>query len=268
MIDHGKRSVLGVLVDAVDYDAAVDKIIAAARDRRPLAVSALAVHGVMTGVRDPEHRYRLNHLDLVTPDGQPVRWALNALYHVRLLERVYGPTLTLRVCQRAAQEQLPIYLYGSRLEVLEALSRRLKAQFPGLTVAGQEPSRFRTLSVEEAREVDTRIQESQARIVLVGLGCPRQEVWVYEHRQALCMPLLAVGAAFDIHAGLLAQAPAVLQNAGLEWLFRLTREPRRLWARYVVLNPQFIALLALQMARVRSFDPDDATPPAREWRYG
>lgn len=268
MIDFGKKNVLGVLVDAVDYEAAVEKIVAAARAGRPLAASALAVHGVMTGVQDSLHRYRLNHLDLVTPDGQPVRWALNVLHGTRLPDRVYGPALTLKICDRAAREGLPVYLFGSRKEVLDALSTNLCARFRGLTIAGAEPSRFRQLSAEEECELDSRIRGSGARIVFVGLGCPRQEVWVYEHREALSMPLVAVGAAFDFHAGLMPQAPTMFQRAGLEWLFRLMNEPGRLWRRYLILNPKYLALLALQLSGVRTFDPRHAMLPAIKLRYG
>lgn len=125
MIDKGKKNVLGILVDAVNYEGAVSKIIAAARARKPLSVSALAVHGVMTGVLDSTHRYRLNHIDLVLPDGQPVRWALNLLYNTQLPDRVCGPNAMLEICERAAKEGLSIYLYGSQASVLETLSKNL-----------------------------------------------------------------------------------------------------------------------------------------------
>jgi exopolysaccharide biosynthesis WecB/TagA/CpsF family protein len=267
LIDKGKRNVLGVLVDAVDYEAAVARIIAAAKERLPMSVSALAVHGVMTGVLDDAHRYRLNHLDLVAPDGQPVRWALNGLHDVGLTDRVYGPNLTLKLCELAAAESLPIYLYGSRPGVLTTLSRNLCERFPGLQIAGSQPSRFRRLSVEEKMEVARTIAESGARLAFVGLGCPRQEVWVYEYRDLLPMPLVAVGAAFDFHAGALVQAPERLQKAGLEWFFRLMREPSRLWRRYLLLNPHYLILVILQAARLKSFDPAATTPPA-EVRFG
>jgi N-acetylglucosaminyldiphosphoundecaprenol N-acetyl-beta-D-mannosaminyltransferase len=181
MIDRGKQNLLGVLIDAVDYEAAVTKILDAAKARRSFTVSALAVHGVMTGVLDPTHGARLNHLDLVTPDGQPVRWALNLLYGVQLPDRVYGPTLTLKVCERAAQEGLSIYLYGSKQTVLDALIHNLTERIPGLQIAGAQPSRFRPVTPAEQAEIVRTIQESGAAITLVGLGCPRQEVWVYEH---------------------------------------------------------------------------------------
>jgi N-acetylglucosaminyldiphosphoundecaprenol N-acetyl-beta-D-mannosaminyltransferase len=256
-----KLNVLGVQIDATDYHDAVGQIVSAARARTGMTVSALAVHGVMTGALDPVHRYRLNHLDLVVPDGQPVRWAMNLLHGAGLPERVYGPTLMLRLCERAAAEELPVYLYGSRVEVLDRLRARLTARIPGLLVAGAEPSRFRRLAPVERQEVVARIRRSGAAMTFVGLGCPRQEVWAYEHREALGMPIVAVGAAFDFHAGILPQAPPVLQAHGLEWLFRLVQEPRRLWRRYLYLNPLYLSLVALQGLRLRRFDPLDLRRP-------
>ena len=267
MIDRGKRNVVGVMVDVVDYDGAVTRIVDAARREHALGVSALAVHGVMTGVLDDSHRFRLNHLDLVCPDGQPVRWALNWLHGAGLRDRVYGPDLTLRLCEEAARESLTIYLYGSRPEVLESLGSNLQSRFPELEIAGSQPSRFRALSEEERTEVVGQIVDSGARMVFVGLGCPRQEVWVYEYRDLLPMPLIAVGAAFDFHAGNTAQAPERLQSAGLEWLFRLLHDPARLWHRYLVLSPRYLMLLLLQATRLRRFDPA-ASPPSAELRHG
>ena len=268
MIDRGKKNVLGVQIDAVDYEATVTKIIDAARQRRRMTVSALAVHGVMTGVLDPEQKHRLNHLDMVVPDGQPVRWALNLIHSTGLSERVYGPTLTLKACEAASREKIPIFLYGSRAPVLEALQRKLISRFPDLRIAGAEPSRFRCLSAAEKQDVVQMINASGAGITFVGLGCPRQEVWAYEYGDSLRMPLIAVGAAFDFHAGLLAQAPPLLQQRGLEWLYRLVHEPRRLWKRYLYLNPLYLALIALQILRVRRFNPAKAKAPIDELRYG
>ncbi|WP_305788531.1 WecB/TagA/CpsF family glycosyltransferase [Symbioplanes lichenis] len=246
MIDQGKRNVLGVLVDAVDYEAATAKIIEAARLRRHYAVTALAVHGVMTGVQDKAHNARLNSFDLVTPDGQPVRGALNLLHHANLADRVYGPELTLRVLRQAAAEGLPVYLYGSTQPTLDALLPALERMFPALKIAGVEPSKFRKNHPGEDVEIADRIKASGARVVLVGLGCPRQEVWAYAMRPLLDMPLLAVGAAFDYHAGLLKNPPAWMQKYSLEWLWRLFLEPKRLWKRYILLNPNYLARLALQ----------------------
>lgn len=266
--DRGRHDVLGVLVNAVDYDAATRLVLDAAREGRPFAATAAASHAVMTGVADPEHRHRLNALDLVVPDGQPVRWALNVLHGTRLAERVYGPELMLRCCAAAEREGLPIYLYGSTKETLERLEAGLRARFPALRIAGSSPSRFRRLSAAEKAEVVARIRASGARMLFVGLGCPRQEVWAYEYRPHLPLPVVAVGAAFDFHAGTQAQAPAFMQRNGMEWLFRLAHEPRRLWRRYLGLGPAYVCRVALQAAGVRRIDPASAPAPREELGFG
>ncbi len=268
MIDYGKRNLLGIGINAVDYEAAVETIIAAARDKRPLGVSALAVHGVMTGVFDREHCYRLNELELVVPDGQPVRWGLNWLHRLDLPDRVYGPNLTLKVCAAAAEQGLSIFLFGSQAETLNKLSVRLTEQFPQIKIAGSCPSRFRTLESDERDALVEQIRASGADITLVGIGCPRQEVWAYEFRQRLSMPVMAVGAAFSFHAGELAQAPPWMQSRGLEWLYRFTREPTRLWKRYVLLNPAYLSLLALQWCRLWTLRSERGIPPSEEILYG
>jgi exopolysaccharide biosynthesis WecB/TagA/CpsF family protein len=268
MTDQGKHNILGVGINAVDYETAVERIISAAESCRPFAVSALAVHGVMTGALDPVHRHRLNNLDLVVPDGHPVRWALNRLYGTRLNDRVYGPELTLRVCERAAAEGLSIYLYGSQDEVLEKFAVNLRKRFPSIQIAGSQPSRFRQVTAEEQAEIAQTIINSGASIVLVGLGCPRQETWVFENRGLLPMPMLAVGAAFDFHAGTVSQAPKYLQDRGLEWLYRFVQEPRRLWKRYTVLNALYVWMVALQLTRLRTLKLDDTTSPGTQMRFG
>ncbi|MEU7903767.1 WecB/TagA/CpsF family glycosyltransferase [Actinoplanes sp. NPDC049118] len=257
VISQGKKNVLGVLVDAIDYEAATAQIIEAARERRPYAVTALAVHGVMTGVQDRAHNARLNSFDLVTPDGQPVRGALNLLHHAGLTDRVYGPELTLRVLRRAAAEGLPVYLYGSTEPTLEKLVPALEGMFPALKIAGVEASKFRGVQPGEDAEIADRIKASGARVVLVGLGCPRQEIFTYAMRPLLDMPLLAVGAAFDYHAGLLRNPPEWMQKYSLEWLWRLGLEPKRLWRRYILLNPAYVSRLAAQRLGLWK-----ATPPA------
>ena len=268
MINGGKRNVLGVSVDVIDYESAVDQIIGAAKSKRPFAVTALAVHGVMTGAMDPEQRFRLNHFDLAVPDGQPVRWALNLLHSANLSDRVYGPTLMLKLCERSAKEGLPIYLYGSNTQVLTKLRKQLQAQFPALRIAGAQPSRFRRVTAEEKKEIVQEIRDSAAQIVFAGLGCPRQEVWAYEYRDALSMPVVAVGAAFDFHAGTIPQAPSTLQRAGLEWLYRFSKEPSRLWRRYALLNPLYVAMVTAQKTGMKRFDESPGTRPDHEMNFG
>jgi N-acetylglucosaminyldiphosphoundecaprenol N-acetyl-beta-D-mannosaminyltransferase len=268
MRDLGKRNVLGVLVDAVDRESAVARVLDAAREGRPYGVTALAVHGVMTGVDDDEHRYRLNHLDLVTPDGQPVRWAINLLHGAGLTERVYGPDLMRDVCRAAAGADLPIYLYGTTDETLKRLRIALEVSYPGIMVAGSSPSRFGRTTPDEKEEITRRIVGSGARIAFVGLGCPRQEVFAYEYRDELRMPVIAVGAAFDYLAGTLREPPAWVQRWGLQWLWRLVQDPVRLWERYTVLNARYVSRLMLQRLGLDRPDPAGGTPPSRELLHG
>jgi N-acetylglucosaminyldiphosphoundecaprenol N-acetyl-beta-D-mannosaminyltransferase len=267
MPNSGKKNILGVLINAIDYESAVDHIVRAARQGLPAAVSALAVHGVMTGVLNAEHRYRLNHFDLLVPDGQPVRWALNFLHQTRLRHRVYGPNLTLCLCERASAEGIGVYFYGSTPGVLSKLKQNLKSRFPLLQIAGMQASKFGTLSPSERDVVAERVRRSGASIVFVGLGCPRQEVWAYEFRGLLAMPIVSVGAAFAFLAGTAPQAPQWMQDRGLEWLFRFGIEPRRLWRRYVLLNPIYLILVALQAGGFLGIDVD-GRKPSRELLYG
>jgi hypothetical protein len=267
MLNLGKKNVLGILIDAVDYEAAVSFVFECARQNRGAIISALAVHGVMTGVLDSEHKFRLNRFDLLVPDGQPVRWVMNWLYGTRLCDRVYGPALTQKICERAAREGPPIYLYGSTKSVLIALVESLTIKFPGINIVGSEPSAFRKLSPDEKIALQQRIRSTGASIVFVGLGCPRQEIFAYELRDSLSAPILAVGAAFPLLAGILPQAPPWMQRLGLEWLFRLAAEPRRLWRRYLYLNPAYLVLVALQCSGLRHFSPR-GRPPADEVLVG
>lgn len=254
MKDLGKRSVLGTLVDAIDYDAAVERVASAAHEGRPFAATALAVHGVMEAHADPSFRYILNDLDLVTPDGQPVRWALNMLYRTGLQEQVRGTNLTLRILARATADRLPVYFHGSRPDVLDRVLATVHRHFPALTVAGSTPSAFREVPREELARLGASIVRTGAHVALVGLGCPRQEIFVHELRSLLPIPLIAVGAAFDYLAGTLRMPPQRVQSLGLEWLWRLGLEPRRLWRRYLILNPLYVSMVALQAARLH--DPD------------
>lgn len=243
-----RRSVGGVLVSVTDYAGATECVLAAARAARPFLVTALAAHGVVEARSRPEMGRAIEAFDLVTPDGQPVRLALNWLHGAGLADRVYGPTLMLAICARAAEEGLPVYLYGSTPEVVAALSRALVRAHPGLRIAGAEPSLFRPLTEAESLELGGRIRASGARLAFIGLGCPRQEMFAHAHRDVIGLPQICVGAAFDFHAGTKRQAPRWMQDHALEWLFRLCQEPRRLFRRYAVTNTLFLLALARQRA--------------------
>jgi N-acetylglucosaminyldiphosphoundecaprenol N-acetyl-beta-D-mannosaminyltransferase len=268
VINRGKKNLLGVGISAIDYEFAVTTIINHAKARQRYATTALAVHGVITGALDRVHRYRLNTFELVTPDGQPVRWALNLIHGTKLRDRVYGPNLTLMVSQEAALQGIPVFFYGSTPEVLEHLCSRICELCPGLQIAGARPSQFRNLSAEEQSRLANEIRDSGAEVLFVGLGCPRQEVFTYEMSRHLNMPVLAVGAAFDYYAGLLNEPPALLQRLGLQWFFRLCQEPRRLWRRYLFTNSQYIGLVLAQWLRLWCPDLRDCDAPATDLRFG
>ena len=214
---------------------------------------------------DPEFGPVLNSFDLVTT-GRPAGAVGAQPAAPRGSARpCLGPNLMRAVCAAARAEDLRIYLYGSRADVLTALQSRLTTSFPGLRIAGScSPPFRRATEAEDAQQVDA-ILSSGANIVFVGLGCPRQERWAAEHRARLSMPLVCVGAAFDFHAGTLPQAPPWMQARGLEWLYRLAREPRRLWRRYAKHIPIFVTLvtwqlLALQFTRLVRGRSAAATP--------
>ncbi len=244
-----KRDVFGVQITPTTYRQATEAIVEAARRRRPGIVSCYAVHALMELSGSGDLREMANAFDMITPDGQPVRWALNLLHRAGLRDRVYGPELTLRICRRAAELDVPIYLYGGSAEVIDKLQTKLKHRFPQLKVAGAESPPFRALTPEEDEAMVGRVNCSGAGIVFIGLGCPKQDIFAYEHRHRIDAVQVCVGAAFDFHAGNKRQAPAWMQRTGLEWFFRLSQEPGRLWRRYLVTNTAYVVKLARTLAR-------------------
>jgi len=240
------RYVLGARVDCTTYAAATTRILEWAAQGERGYVCAANVHMVMEAYDSPEFRQLMNQALLVSSDGMPLVWALQAL-GLGEAERVYGPTLMLHLCAAAAEARIPIGLYGGSPPALADLNRELARRFPSLSVVCALSPPFRELDSEEDEELTRSLARSGARLVFVGLGCPKQERWMASHTQALDAVLVGVGAAFDFHAGRVRQAPALLQRAGLEWAFRLAMEPRRLWRRYAWHNPRFMALFAAQL---------------------
>jgi N-acetylglucosaminyldiphosphoundecaprenol N-acetyl-beta-D-mannosaminyltransferase len=245
-----RAEILDVPLAISDYDEVIDWMQALIAAGGRGYVTAAAVNLVMSAREDPQTRAAVLGATLAVPDGQPLVWALHALGHKRAT-RVYGPDLMARFCARAAAEGTPIYLYGGRTpEALELLEARLRERFPGLRIVGGYSPPFRALSAEEERDVVAAIDASGAQVVWVGTGQPKQEKWMLEMRPRLSAPLLVgVGAAFDFHAGLVSQAPRWMQRNGLEWVYRLSREPRRLWRRYARYNPLFVAGFLRQYLR-------------------
>ena len=248
------RELLGIRFALADYDGALRRIdeMVAAEARGYFCCTS--VHGLVESESDPELAAALNGAELNLPDGMPVVWALNLLSDGRpLRDRVYGPTLMERACERAAASGHPIYLYGGHDEgALRELKTALRRRSPAIEIAGSWSPPHRELSPEEDRDVAARIDESGAAIVWCGISTPRQEKWVARMRPLVSAPvLISVGAAFDFLAGRASQAPSWMQRRGLEWAYRLSREPRRLGPRYLRSNPAFVAAVARQYARER-----------------
>jgi N-acetylglucosaminyldiphosphoundecaprenol N-acetyl-beta-D-mannosaminyltransferase len=239
--------ILDVPLALTDYGRALDWMDAAIASGHRGYVCVAAVHTVMVCQEDPELRAAVLQSDMTVPDGQPLVWALNMLGH-SLPDRVYGPTLMGRACERAQRTGSSVYFYGGR--DMDALVDAMRERYPGLRIAGGRLGPFRPLGDEEADAIAAEINAAAPDIVWVGLGVPLQEKWMAAMRSRLDAPVLVgVGAAFDFHSGLVRQAPDRLQRLGLEWVFRLAQEPRRLWRRYMRYNPRFVVGFARQYAR-------------------
>jgi N-acetylglucosaminyldiphosphoundecaprenol N-acetyl-beta-D-mannosaminyltransferase len=244
------QPVLGIPLALTDYDRTLDWIDDTVRAQARGYICVAAVHTVMASQEDPELHESVLGADFTVPDGQPLVWAMNLLGH-DLSSRVYGPELMDRACARAAATGQRFYLYGGRSQgALVELARLLRIRHPGLQVVGGYAPPFRPLTDEEESAVIADIERCRADVVWVGIGVPRQEKWMARMRPKVSAPvLIGVGAAFDFHAGIVAQAPEALQRLGLEWAFRLSQEPRRLWRRYLRYNPRFVTGFARQYAR-------------------
>ena len=245
--------VLGVPLALTDYERTIDWIeTAIATDQRGY-ICVAAVHTVMACQEDDELRAAVLGSSLTVPDGQPLVWAMNALGH-ELPHRVYGPDLMAHYCERAALTGARMFLYGGRdQDALVQLGLNLRSKYPGLNIVGGYVPPFRPLTAEEEGAVVDEINGARADIVWVGIGVPKQEKWMAAMRDRLQVPVLVgVGAAFDFHAGLVPQAPGWMQKMGLEWAYRLAREPRRLWKRYLRYNPRFVIGFLRQWLRHRT----------------
>jgi N-acetylglucosaminyldiphosphoundecaprenol N-acetyl-beta-D-mannosaminyltransferase len=246
--------VLGIPLAISDYEHVMDWMDAMIAAGTRGYLTAAAVNLVMSAQEQPATLAAALAATLAVPDGQPLVWALHALGH-RRATRIYGPDLMASYCARAARAGTPIYLYGGRHDdaARELLVRRLQERFSGLRIVGASSPPFRELTAaEDEREIEL-INSSGAAVVWVGTGQPKQEQWMHAMRERLSPPLLVgVGAAFDFHAGLISQAPPWMQRNGLEWTYRLSREPRRLWRRYARYNPRFVAGFTRQYLAHRS----------------
>ena len=249
-----KKQLFSVNYSITNYIEASEIIIEKAISHKSFGVTALAVHGLIESVKSKPLTHLINRLDMVVPDGQPVRWALNSFYKVKLKDRVAGPILTDFVLSKANYNSLSIYLYGSTSATLEKMKEVIRRKYPNITISGTHADRFREATAEEDAQDTKKINESGAHIVLVGRGCPRQEKWVANHLGLINAPMLAIGAAFDFIAGNIVLAPKWIQDIGMEWLYRLVQEPKKLWKRYLTTNTHFIYLFILCKTGIRKIN--------------
>jgi N-acetylglucosaminyldiphosphoundecaprenol N-acetyl-beta-D-mannosaminyltransferase len=259
------RHILGMRVDATSYRDAGDRIVGWANAGLSRSVCVASVNNVMIAERDPSFLAVMNEADLVTPDGMPLVWGLRWL-GVPTASRVYGPDLTPMILSRAAMEGVPVGFVGGTPAVLDKLISKVSAALPDLDVAYRVSPSFDEATSDEEASIAREINSSGARIVFVGLGCPKQELWMARQRGSVRAVMIGVGAAFDFLAGIKPQAPVFVQRSGLEWLFRLVTEPRRLWRRYLHQNPRFVLLfgrqlLADRMQRLKKDDVDRGEAP-------
>lgn len=243
-----RERVLDTDIDVLDWSDALHRLSAWATARESRVVFLCNAHSVVTASLDPAFAAAIAAADLAAPDGMPVAWMLRRLGHAAQ-ERINGPDLMWRYCARAVERGEKLFLFGSDSNTLARLEHVLRTAFPGLHIAGTHAPPFRELREKEDRDIVDRINASGAQTVWVALGCPKQELWMHAHRGSIQAVMIGVGAAFDYHAGTLARAPRWMQDHGLEWLYRLFREPRRLWKRYLFTNTLFILGALRQLIR-------------------
>ncbi|MDP2231486.1 WecB/TagA/CpsF family glycosyltransferase [Methylotenera sp.] len=245
-------NILGSHIDALSWEDTINTICGWARNRESRYVTLCNVHSVVTALLEDDHRNDLNAADMATSDGMPVTWTLRKLGFPEQ-QRINGPDLMWKYCEKAAKVGHKVFFYGSTDTVLSLLEIKLRTTFPELQIVGMYSPPFRELTAAEDDEVVERLNASEANVVFIGLGCPRQERWMFQHRGKINAVMIGVGAAFNYHAGTTKRAPLWMQNAGLEWLHRLAADPKRLWRRYFVTNSIFILAITAQLLGIKKF---------------
>ncbi len=248
-----KVNILGVGISAITMNDALSQISSWIRKGEKQYVSVCTVHTIMECQKNDIMRQAVNGASLATPDGMPLVW-LGKIKNNRQVGRVYGPDLMLALCELSAQKGYTQYFYGGAEGVPKELSQTLQRRYSGLKVVGAYSPPFRPLTETEDRQIVEQINQANPDIIWVGLGTPKQDLWMASHRNLLNAPvIIAVGAAFDFHTGRIPQAPSWMQRVGLEWLYRLVQEPKRLWYRYLVYNPLFILKILAQSLGIKRY---------------
>lgn len=245
-MEHVKQNVIGSPIDMITWSNAINTLASWGAEHESRVVCICNAHSVVTAKSDTEFNEVIQHADMATPDGAPVAWMIKKVSG-QPQDRINGPDLMLKYCEHAEKIGQSIYLYGGKESTLETLVEVLKSNYPNLKIAGYLSPPFRELTEDEKQKIIRDINSSGANTVWVGLGCPKQEKWMYEHQGKINAVMIGVGAAFDYHAGTIKRAPKWMQNSGLEWFHRLCSEPRRLWKRYLVTNTLFILYALKQL---------------------
>ena len=239
-------AILGLNIHTTTYQSAIGSILRWSRAGDSRSIYAANVHMVLEAYDSPQLQRMVNSADMVTPDGMPLVWIMRRKGYPHQ-ERVYGPTLMLKLLDAAANEGIPVGFLGSTKDIIQELNAKMTLKFPGLIVGTQIAPPFRPLTTDEDQVLNREINDSGIKILFVGLGCPKQEIWIAEHRDRIKAVMIGVGAAFAFHAGMVRQAPFWIQKLGFEWLFRFSQEPCRLWRRYILGNPRFMFLIMREL---------------------
>jgi N-acetylglucosaminyldiphosphoundecaprenol N-acetyl-beta-D-mannosaminyltransferase len=248
-----RANILGIGVHAIEMEDAVAAIESTIRDGRKQYVCVTDVNSIMEAQRHPEFASILRAALLVTPDGMPTVW-IGRLQGFSRMRRVFGPDLMLELCRRSVDQGFTHYLYGGTEGVAERLKARLQADFPGIRIVGSYCPPFRPLEPREQRELVHQFDRLKPDITWVGLGCPKQERFMSEYLPKLdTAVMIGVGAAFDFHTGKISDSPQWVKYAGLQWFHRLLQDPKRLWRRYLINNPDFLWRVALQLSGLKHY---------------
>ncbi|HEY9878062.1 MAG TPA: WecB/TagA/CpsF family glycosyltransferase [Leptolyngbyaceae cyanobacterium] len=244
------ENVLGFPVSVLPFETQIDLIFQWAKERSSRFVCVSNVHMLMEAHWKESFSKVLLNADLLAPDGMPLVWMLN-LIRGCCHDRAAGMDILLAACRRATVEKVPVFFLGTDTPTLERMRSRLSQEFPDLLVADMQPLPFRPLTEQEDQEVVQKINNSGAGILFLALGCPKQELWMHQHKGQVRAVMIGLGGVFPIYAGIVQHAPAWVRESGLEWLFRLSQEPARLWKRYAKTIPPFICLSLKQLIDVK-----------------
>lgn len=244
--DPPRSDVIGSQVTSVPFDVLTDVILGWAKKRISKFVCVANTHMLVEAYQEPSFGEVLQNADMVTPDGMPLVWMLK-LMGVKSQDRVAGLDLMRVLCQQASEQNVSVFFLGSMSSILQKMKSRLEKEFPDLLITAMEPLPFRPLTLEEDQALIQRVNESGAGLVMIALGCPKQEYWMAAHKNKIEAVMIGLGGAFPVYAGLHRRAPIWIREMGLEWFYRLIQEPRRLWKRYATTIPVFIYLALKQL---------------------